>query len=256
MGQPDEYNPASTPETYMADFAWFDNQATSGSLDMLNSDGLLAYMVQVEEDRVNRKIIEMAHNEAALNARASAYRTLGYSDIRARDAAFVEMADAQSGKVLKDIHGNWVRVQQYILRPSNMEVQFLNVCLRGGNGPLAGFSAMDFTTTFANDGGYGINQDLRDLPWHEWLNTRTNETRYVLNSHDYVVLNDMSVKFVNPGEESLTESRAFSSKLDRINLVETCRTLLQNNWPSMLKAIWIHIIMSPAVRERRVYHCL
>jgi hypothetical protein len=140
---------------------------------------------------------------------------MGYSDIRARDAAFMEMADAQSGKVMKDIHGNWVRVQQYILRPSDMEVQFLNVSLRGGDGPLAGISAMDFTTTFANDGGYGINQDLRNLPWYEWLNTVNLGSRSVVNSHSNVVLDNMYVKFANPGGESLKETRTFNPAIEQ-----------------------------------------
>lgn len=213
VGQPDGNNPNPLPpESYIADLEWINETI---SRDMLNRDGLLAYMVQVEEDRLNRKIIDMANNAAAINNRVSAYRALGYSGIRARDAAFVEMADAQSGKVLKDIHGNWVRVQQYILRPDNMTVQLLNVCLRGGNGPLAGITAMDFTTTFGNAGGYGIDQDLRVLPWHEWLNTQTAGYRYVVNSHQYVVLDSMSVKFVNPGQESLAETRTFNQNIEQ-----------------------------------------
>jgi len=170
-------------------------------------------MVQVEEDRVNRKILALANNVTEISARASVLAAQLGSEMRGLDAAFVEMADAQSGKVLKDIHGNWVRVQQYILRPDNTTVQFLNVSLRGGDGPLAGFSTMDFTTSFANPGGYGIDQDLRELPWHEWLATRYGDSKHVLNSHESVRLANMSVEFVNPGEESLTESRIFNPNL-------------------------------------------
>ena len=178
-------------------------------LEMLNNDGFAAYMVQAEEDYVNRAIIDRARNSAEIEARIASYWNLGYSDIRARDAAMVEKADAQAGRVLKDIHGNWVRVQQYILRPDPQTVQMLNVCLRGGDGPYAGISSMDFTTTFANEGGYGLDRDLRDLPWHQWLATHEGEGRFVVNNHEFVELNTMSVELTNPGNESLKEERTF-----------------------------------------------
>lgn len=190
------------------------------SLDRINSNGFLAYAVQVEEDRLNEQIIEMAHHADTIKARVAVHKAHGYADIRARDAALTEMADAQSGRVLKDREGNWVRVQQYVLRPDDRTVQLLNVCLRGADaGDLSGLSTMDFTTTFSGE-GYPLEKDLRDLPWNDWLNTQKSvgfngiiSAYYVNTTSDAPELYSMSVKFINPVNESLQESREFKGKI-------------------------------------------
>ena len=80
----------------------------------ISESGFLSYAVQVEEDRVNQKILDMTGDAVAQDLIND---VRDYANIRARDAYFVEKADAQAGRVLRDIHGNYVRTQQYILRP-------------------------------------------------------------------------------------------------------------------------------------------
>lgn len=182
------------------------------TLNKINGNGLLAYAVQVEEDRVNKKIIEMARDRDKMKLRVDTIKNqLQCGDIRARDALFTQEADAQSGRVTRDRNGNWVRSQQYILRPDNQTVQVLNVSLRGQDaGNLAGLSTMDFTTTFKE----GYDGDLRSLPWGGWLGTiRSNDGRkQILTTWHAPTLDNMYVKFTNPSGESLQESRWFGDK--------------------------------------------
>ena len=181
------------------------------SLNKMNGNGLLAYTVQVEEDRVNEKIIEMARNADALKLRVDTIKDqLQCGDIRARDALFAQEADAQAGRVTRDRNGTWVRAQQYILRPDNKTVQVLNVALRGQDaGNLAGLSTMDFTTTFKDD----YDGDLRCLPWGGWLGTQTDGTvKWVNTGESSPDLDQMYVKFTNPSGEYLKESRWFGEK--------------------------------------------
>ncbi len=181
------------------------------SLNKMNGNGLLAYAVQVEEDRVNKKIIEIARDADALKLRVDTIKNqLQCGDIRARDALLAQVADAQSGRVTRDRMGNWVRAQQYILRPDNKTVQVLNVSLRGQDaGDLAGLSTMDFTTTFKE----GYDGDLRCLPWGGWLGTQTDgNVKWVNTGGGSPDLDQMYVKFTNPSGESLKESRWFGEK--------------------------------------------
>ncbi len=209
IGQGDMTSQVPEVAEYIADFDWIVKRY---SLDMLKSDGLLAYIVQVEEDRVNRKIQEIAKNSDVIDARIVAYRQKGYSEIRARDAAFVELADAQSGKVMKDVHGNWVRAQQYILRPDTKTLQLLSVSLRGGDGELAGMSTIDFTTNFTTD--YAISSNPKDILKGEWLNTiqgYPNGGGAFIFNNSGIELASMYVKITNPGDEYIKESRYFAS---------------------------------------------
>jgi TolB-like protein len=185
---------------------------TEDNLAWINDDPFLAYAVQVEEDRLNRKILEMHLEYEQVDIRTTITDALYYGDIRERDDLLMQQADAQAGRVLKDQNGNWVRIQQYILRPNDQTVQVLNVCLRGaGAGDLSGLSTMDWTTRFT--GSY--DGDLRDLPWNEWLNTRDCfGTRYVLSPSGSPELDNMYVRFTNPGDESLKESRTFGKRIE------------------------------------------
>jgi TolB-like protein len=197
MGQ-DGY--AGTPKLFL-------NQTT---LEKINNDGFLAYAIQVEEDRLNRKIIEMHDNRMI---RSTLYTAEKYKGIRDRDAWLMLKADAQAGRVLKDINGNWVRVQQYVLRPDAETVQLLNVSLRNGNHNLAGLSTINWTTSFSEP----YIGDLRNLPWSNWLNTQEmiadgQTIRYVAGSSENrpPLLEGMSVTFTNPGNESLSNQRTFA----------------------------------------------
>ena len=200
LGQ-DGYN--STPRILL-------NQTT---LEKINTSGFLAYAIQVEEDRLNKKIIEMHDTRLIQNALYTAEK---YKGIRDRDAWLMQNADAQAGRVLKDINGNWVRVQQYVLRPDAETVQMLNVSLRGGNHDLTGLSTVNWTTTFSE----AYTGDLRNLPWSNWLDTQTmvengQTIRYVTGTSENrpPLLESMSVAFTNPGHESLNNQRTFADSL-------------------------------------------
>jgi hypothetical protein len=182
----------------------------AATLEGINQSGFMAYAVQVEEDRVNREILAMHRQSLKGDLRDQVDHALEYGDIRSRDDWFTQKADAQAGRVLKDRNGNWVRVQQYILRPDAQTVQVLNVSLREGDGELAGISSIDWKTRFTESVD-GVN--LKTLPWSQWLDTQESGSgRYVITTAAAPELGEMSVAFTNPVEESLEEARVFAGK--------------------------------------------
>jgi hypothetical protein len=181
----------------------------AATLEGINQSGFMAYAVQVEEDRVNREILEMHRERLRGSLRQQVDHALSYGDIRSRDDWLTQKADAQAGRVLKDRHGSWVRVQQYVLRPDEQTVQVLNVSLREG-GELAGISTIDWQTRFTGSVD-GVN--LKSLPWSRWLDTQGGDGgRYVFTTAEAPELDAMSVAFANPLEESLEEARWFAGK--------------------------------------------
>ena len=188
-------------------------------------DGFIAYAVQVEEDIVNRKILEMhqqAYQQDRIRSLMEGIQTAkAYSLIRERDAWMTEKADAQAGRVLRDHKGNWVRVQQYVLRPDDQTVQILSASLRNVDGQPA-LSTLDFTTTFFD--GYSLNKDLRKLPWNRWLNTWQGygkepfskdgvNFKFVHTLRDAPLLDTMSVTIQNPSADTFQERRTFADEL-------------------------------------------
>ena len=204
------------------------------TLDRINSDPFLAYSVQVEEDRLNREILEMKRRAWQADQVDDVVWQLQNGDIRTRDDYLMQKADAQAGRVLVDRDGNWVRVQQYVLRHEHQDaagnpvtsIQVLNVCLRGGSGPQAGLSSLEFTTNL--DLQLQENQDLRQLPWHDWLDTEgpqqptqpppgyPPEYRYVYSPGG---LESMYVLMESPGGRHLKESRSFAPVEDGIQRI-------------------------------------
>jgi len=188
-------------------------------LSSINNDTFLAYAVQVEEDRLNQRVLELYQNEA--NAvgndilRDMVVQELNNNDVRSRDAFLMEQADAQAGRVMRDVSGDWVRVQQYVLRPDadteNRTVQILNVCLRGESSSQAGLSTLDFKTRLAK--GYRLPDDLRTLPWDSWLDTaKVNNNPAIIIAHsnqNNLQLETMSVKLSNPKNDFFAETRNF-----------------------------------------------
>ena len=192
------------------------------TLAMLDNDGFLAYMVQYEEHLMNQEIVNRAHNADELRAMLSVSDAQVPAMIRAYDDLMEQASDAKAGRVFKDRNGDWVRVQQYILRPDNYTVQLLSLSLRG-SGPNKGISGMDFTTTLNQNSPYNLSQvpDLRALPWSDWLNTQSYtmqvgdflvERKYVVTDPAYQ-LESMYVEFTNPvidgSGDTLRESRTF-----------------------------------------------
>ncbi len=178
-------------------------------------NGFLAYAVQLEEDRMNKKILEMyrdSFDQDSADAREAINDVLGKTALRDRDGWFIQNADAQAGRVLKDNNGDWTRVQQYVLRPNATTVQMLNVSLRKGSSDYAGFSSINWTTVL----NAPYSGDLRELPWSSWLDT---QGYYIITDPDVDPQNpsepdfypkEMSVEFKNPQNEALKESRFFN----------------------------------------------
>ncbi len=180
------------------------------TLEKINKDGFLAYAFQVEEDRLNKKIIEMHDNQMI---QSSLYTAEKYKGIRERDAWLTQKADAQAGRVLKDVHGNWVRVQQYILRPDAETVQLLSVSLRNGDSNLSGLSSVNWVTNFSE----AYSGDLRNLPWSNWLDTQDmiadgQTIRYIAGTSESrpPLLESMNITFTNAGSESISNLRTFA----------------------------------------------
>ncbi|HXV18689.1 MAG TPA: FecR domain-containing protein, partial [Candidatus Omnitrophota bacterium] len=102
-------------------------------------------------------------------------RLRGDLDFSHADANLAQISDAQTGKVMTDVHGNRVRVDQYIFKqtadskttdgPSGDMVQFLSLTLRTGeyqNGVTSVLFGVNFNAP--------ITVPLRQLPWDEYLN--------------------------------------------------------------------------------------
>ena len=212
------FSPGNYEFGFQADADWIGGQLIEG-------DGFIAYAVQVEEDIVNRKILEM-HQDAFRQERIRSLMedintAKEFAQIRERDDWMTRNADAQAGRVLRDHKGNWVRVQQYVLRPDANTVQILSASLRdvGGQPEL---STLDFTTTFLND-GYSVNNDLRKLPWNRWLNTWQGygkepfskdgvNFKFVHTLRDAPLLDAMTVTIQNPQNDTFQESRTFAGE--------------------------------------------
>ncbi len=191
----------------------------SETLSRINGDVFLAYVVQLEEDRLNREIFEMKRRSWQADQVEDIAWQLQNGDIRTRDDYLMQQADAQAGRVLKDRNGDWVRVQQYVLRHEHpnaqgvqvTSIQVLNVSLRGGNGPQAGLSTLDFTTNLSVS--LADTVDLRSLPWSDWLNTygpqlpeSGTQERFVYSSGG---LDSMYVEFISPSGGRIKEFRSF-----------------------------------------------
>jgi hypothetical protein len=82
-----------------------------------------------------------------------------------------KISDAQMGKVLTDVHGNRVRIEQYVLRPAPDVVELLNVNLRGGED----LTTMEWATVFNKSlDDILTSGQLRTLPWDSYLATQYN----------------------------------------------------------------------------------
>ncbi len=92
-------------------------------------------------------------------------------DFQHADANLAQIADAQTGKTFTDVHGNRVRVDQYVFHDAGSDTaRFLSLTLRTG-AYQNGVSSVQFGAQF-ND---VINMPLKDFPWNEYLNVVTND---------------------------------------------------------------------------------
>jgi len=118
-------------------------------------------------DRIREEIKEII---ARNNLRDEIQDMINDTEIRHLDAAMDQVVDAQTGKVLRDRQGYRVRIEQYVLRPDSYTVQLLNVNLRTQEaGSLSGLNTLDWTTRFSQSIDNLTGQQLRNLPWNDYL---------------------------------------------------------------------------------------
>ncbi|MFQ5433020.1 MAG: hypothetical protein ACE5EN_11015, partial [Nitrospinota bacterium] len=193
----------------------------TGEMQQAVSDSeFLAYAVQVEEDTVNSEalntiIADRDPGDPAMRAGLwdSVNDALNLGGIRERDALLEQEADAKAGRVLKDINGYWVRVQQYVVRPDNYTVQVLDINLRGAvANDLAGLTVMDWRTKF-ND-SIPAGGAILAMPWGDYLHTEHRHGSWAkVDNESQWELDWMSTEFRH-GTDSLTEYRGFQSRDD------------------------------------------
>ncbi len=152
--------------------------------------------------------------------RADIEQLLENNGIRNLDDRMTRIADAQMGKVMTDIHGYRVRVEQYILRPDNKIVQILDINLRGSEAEgLAGLTMLDWTTKFNRDVSHS---ELQSLPWQDYLTVITdseahstyyitsNADSYQQSGEDAIYPDNMRITFSH-GDDSISEYTNFGS---------------------------------------------
>jgi hypothetical protein len=196
-------------------------------LSQINSDPFLAYTVQVEEDILNQKVLELFKDAAIEENNTTLVNDIeavlqgaqNEENIKLRDSFLLQHSDAQSGRVSVDSEGNLIRTQQYILRPSNVSVQLISVSLRD-TGAHAGMATIDWRTNF--NSGYSQNYDLRSLPWNDWLDTKGSDTatQGIIQGTRYVysdgTLSNMEITITSPGGKHIKETRLFAGLISGI----------------------------------------
>ncbi len=96
--------------------------------------------------------------------------------LRDMDARLTQVTDAQMHKVMTDVHGNRVRIEQYVLRPTETSIQMLNINLRTGDTPLKGLTTLKWTMNFNRH--LEINE-IPNLPWEDYLTVRGSSSFWI-----------------------------------------------------------------------------
>ncbi|MBN1913650.1 MAG: hypothetical protein JW788_04550, partial [Candidatus Omnitrophica bacterium] len=85
---------------------------------------------------------------------------------RQRDAIVDSITDAQIHKVLTDVNGYRVRMEEYIFRPTDRKIVCLNLCLRTAEaGDLRGVTSLWFEVEFAQAINSLPFETIKDFDW-------------------------------------------------------------------------------------------
>jgi len=138
---------------------------------------LVSAQIRHEKDMVwqemNRKLREQQFLRAEI-------RDILEANQERRIEGYIEkIADAQMGKIFRDIHGNRVRVEQYVLRPDSNIVELLNVNLRAGDD----LTVLKWRTHFNKSLDTLPTGQLKTLPWNDYLDTKWAWTAYINSPH-------------------------------------------------------------------------
>jgi hypothetical protein len=162
------------------------NQTTNRDQDVKAIQNLLK---ADELDRQNNM-------RAALRQENLEDKTLGNKDL---ELALAEKnVDLHLGKVLTDMHGDRVRMEEYVLRPAGNQVEFLNLTMRD--------KRLDYITYTATFNGL-VPANTNGL-WHKDFGSTkpsiylTDETEVFSNMNDAVVLN---TNYFNPTLDGITQ---------------------------------------------------
>lgn len=172
---------------------------------------LLPYETQTEKARLESETPGAVNQTNLRSAALEDIRdALAAADIREADAWQTKQIDAQAGRVLRDRNGDWVRIDQFIVRPDAQTVHVFNQSVRIKDGNTFDAMKMEWNTTFTED----YTGDLRQLPWSKWLNTQETDDaiRYVMTDPNAPELDSMQVTFTNPLNEYWQAYRGFQEK--------------------------------------------
>ncbi len=133
------------------------------------------------------------------------------------DAAMERVTDAQIGKILTDVHGNRVRVEQYVLRPNPLTVQLLNVCLRTAPDSLQGLHTLDWTTVFNSSLDSLNSNQIKNLHWDCYLNSYGTQITSPETPGE-VYPSSMSIKLAHNGD-FIKEVTAFGTRTNATQAV-------------------------------------
>ncbi|MGE5280491.1 MAG: FecR domain-containing protein [Deltaproteobacteria bacterium] len=101
---------------------------------------------------------------AGLRAEITSMLADGYE--RQHDYLMDKISDAQMQKVMKDHAGNWVRLEQYVFRPTPNTIEVAALTYRTSNQ----LTYFHWETTF-NTSLTGLSsQQIKNLPWEKYLN--------------------------------------------------------------------------------------
>ncbi len=159
-----------------------DNQALRDQAQQLYDDLLTQISLidlQTQQDEVIEKYnqaledLETRREQERQMMRTEIGRLVEALDFERSLAQIEKNSDAQTGKVFTDIHGNRVRVDQYVFQddPNSVRVVSLTARTDASNPALNGVSAFVFGADFNT----AIEQPLRTLPWDDYLNVVTRD---------------------------------------------------------------------------------
>jgi len=109
------------------------------------------------------------------------------SDIELKQDLAERIHDVQMGKVLTDVNGYRVRVDEYILRPQPNTIQLLNICKRT-DGANAGITSLEMNDVFNKNLPDNFMDVRKNLNGDAWLDT-TKAPEYYLLSSNYQITN-------------------------------------------------------------------
>ncbi len=147
------------------------DQTQDASLDKLSEQNVSGGAVlDAVQDAAEEQGVDTAAELERLLISKEIARLRNDIDFQHADANLAQIADAQTGKTFTDVHGNRVRVDQYVFHDAGSDTaRFLSLTLRTGD-YQNGVSSVQFGAQFNNV----INVPLKDLPWNEYLNVVTN----------------------------------------------------------------------------------